>query len=143
MPDIEFFTKYIIVKTKKAGEYYDITQNLIDFSEATPIRTGLMIAYSLHTTTGVVINEGSDPGVGMDVSEVLWQLIPEGRNWHHTEETPLDAASHVKAQIIGNSVFLGIENGKLVLGPWQRVYFIEYNEPRERKVFVLLFGNKK
>ena len=98
------------------------------------------MAYSMHTTTGLVVNEGSDPGVGKDVSEILWNLIPEDRNWNHTEESPLDSAAHVKAQIIGNSLFLGIENNKLVLGTWQRVYFIEYIEERERKVYVIILG---
>ena len=102
--------------------------------------SGLLIAYSLHTTTGLVVNEGSDPGVGQDVSEIMWNLIPEERDWYHTEESPLDSAAHVKAQIIGNSILLGIKDNKLVLGTWQRVYFIEYIEAREREVFVSILG---
>jgi secondary thiamine-phosphate synthase enzyme len=126
MSNLEIKHTYITVMTQNAGEYYDITDD--------------MIAYSLHTTTGLVVNEGSDPGVGKDVSEILWKLVPESRNWKHTEESPLDSAAHVKAQLIGNSIFLGVEKGKIVLGEWQRVYFIEYIESRERKVFTMLLG---
>ncbi len=140
MADINFHTKYIDVQTKRAGEYYDITDDIIEFVKTSEVEKGLLMAYSLHTTTGLVVNEGSDPGVGKDVSEVLWELIPESRNWNHTEESPLDSAAHVKAQIIGNSVFLGIDEHSLVLGNWQRVYFVEYIEARDRKVFLVLFG---
>jgi len=140
MSNLEIKHTYITVMTQNAGEYYDITDDLIQFCKECNINTGLMIAYSLHTTTGLVVNEGSDPGVGKDVSEILWKLVPESRNWKHTEESPLDSAAHVKAQLIGNSIFLGVEKGKIVLGEWQRVYFIEYIESRERKVFTMLLG---
>lgn len=130
----------IKVKTKKAGDYYDITDDLLQFVEQNPLQHGLLVAYSLHTTTGLVVNEGSDPGVGKDVSEILWGLVPEERKWFHTEESPLDSAAHVKAQIIGNSILIGIKENKLVLGTWQRVYFIEYIEAREREVFVSILG---
>ena len=138
----QFNVKNTIIKvsTKKAGDYYDITDELIQFVSQNPLKNGLLIAYSLHTTTGLVLNEGSDPGVGQDVSEILWNLIPEERGWYHTEESPLDSAAHVKAQIIGNSILLGIKDNKLVLGTWQRVYFIEYIEAREREVFVSILG---
>ena len=140
MVNIKFHTKYIDVKTKQAGEYYDVTDNLIKFVKESKVKKGILMAYSLHTTTGLTVNEGSDPGVGKDVSEILWNLVPESRDWNHTEESPLDSAAHVKAQLIGNSIFLGIDDYSLVLGTWQRVYFIEYIEARDRKVFVTVFG---
>ncbi len=140
MVGIKFHTKYIEVKTKRAGEYYDITDDIIKFVKDSKIEKGLLMAYSLHTTTGLTVNEGSDPGVGKDVSEILWELIPESRDWNHTEESPLDSAAHVKAQIMGNSIFLGVDDSSLVLGTWQRVYFIEYIEARDRTVFLTLFG---
>ncbi|NHJ01541.1 MAG: YjbQ family protein [Candidatus Heimdallarchaeota archaeon] len=140
MQETEFKTKYISVKTLNAGEYYDVTDELSTFVKESGIQKGILIAYSLHTTTGLVVNEGSDPGVGKDVSQVLWELIPETRQWNHTEESPLDSAAHVKAQMIGNSIILGIDQSRLILGTWQRVYFIEYIEARERKVFVIIFG---
>jgi secondary thiamine-phosphate synthase enzyme len=140
MVGIKFHTKYIDVQTKQEGEYYDITDDLLEFVQNCKIKKGLLMAYSLHTTTGLTVNEGSDPGVGKDVSEVLRDLVPESRNWNHTEESPLDSAAHVKAQVIGNSIFLGVDASSLVLGTWQRVYFIEYIEARDRRVFVTLFG---
>ena len=140
MVDIKFHTEYISVETKKAGEYYDITDDIIEVVKHSKIQKGIVMAYSLHTTTGLTVNEGSDPGVGKDVSEVLWELIPESRDWNHTEESPLDSAAHVKAQIIGNSIFLGVNDNSLVLGTWQRVYFIEYIEARARQVFLVLLG---
>lgn len=140
MNGFKITSEYVTVNTQAAGEYYDITDNLQAIISDKKIQRGLLMAYSMHTTTGLVVNEGSDPGVGKDVSEILWNLIPEDRNWNHTEESPLDSAAHVKAQIIGNSLFLGIENNKLVLGTWQRVYFIEYIEERERKVYVIILG---
>ena len=140
MSQIKFKNSYLSVNTQQAGEYYDVTDDLILFVKDTRIEKGILMAYSLHTTTGLVVNEGSDPGVGKDVSQILWELIPENREWNHTEESPPDSAAHVKAQIIGNSIFLGIDNSQLVLGTWQRVYFIEYIEARERKIFVTAFG---
>ncbi len=140
MTGIKFHTEYIKVRTNQAGEYYDITDDIIKFVKSCKVKKGLLMAYSLHTTTGLTVNEGSDPGVGKDVSEVLWELIPESRKWNHTEESPLDSAAHVKSQIIGNSIFLGVDEWMPVLGTWQRVYFIEYIEARERQVFLVLLG---
>ena len=140
MVDIKFHTKYVDVKTKRAGEYYDITDELKNIVKDSKIEKGILMAYSLHTTTGLTVNEGSDPGVGKDVSEILWKLVAESRDWNHTEESPLDSAAHVKAQIIGNSIFLGVDDSSLILGTWQIIYFIEYIEARDRKVFVTVFG---
>jgi len=142
MSQLQIFTDYVVINTENAGAYHDITEDLQQIVTEKRIHSGILLAYSMHTTTGLVVNEGSDPGVGKDVSEILWGLVPENRVWNHIEESPLDSAAHVKAQMIGNSIFLGIDEMKLVLGTWQRVYFIEYIEARERKVFVSVIGNK-
>ena len=126
--------KQVHLETKKRSELLDITQQ-IKIMIPKDLDTGLCVIFVPHTTAGITINEGADPNVQDDIIVQLDQLVP----WHqpffrHSEG---NSAAHIKASLMGSSVSILIENGQLKLGTWQRVFFTEFDGPRQRKICVL------
>jgi len=123
----------ISVSTKSRNAMVDITSEVQRCIKEFAIKDGICLVYVPHTTAGVTINEGADPDVCRDILEKLSQLVPHGRGYHHTEG---NADSHVKATLVGSSIMVIVDDGRLVLGTWQRIFFCEFDGPRNRKVFV-------
>ena len=121
------------VRTSSKVELIDITHKVEEVVEKNHIRSGVITIYVPHTTAGVTINENADPLVREDIIKELNKVIPFDDNYSHLEG---NAAAHIKASIIGCSETILIENGSLVLGTWQGIYFCEFDGPRTRKVIV-------
>jgi len=117
------------VVSKKRNEMIDITGEVQNVVNEEKIKNGLVVVYIPHTTAGVTINEGADPSVQRDVIETLNKMVPESGDYHHSEG---NSDAHVKASIIGSSVNVLVENGRLVLGTWQHIFFYEGDGPRSR-----------
>lgn len=96
---------------------------------------GHAVVYVPHTTAAVTINEGADPSVQHDITNFLSELIPARAGFTHAEG---NSDSHIKSSLVGNTVHLIIENGRLVLGTWQAIFFCEFDGPRNRKVYLSL-----
>ena len=94
---------------------------------------GICVVYVPHTTAGITINEGADPAVCRDITDKLNDLVPANAGYRHMEG---NADSHIKASLMGSSVSVIFENGRLALGTWQKIFFCEFDGPRSRKVFV-------
>src|SRR5262245_60313820 len=90
-------------------------------------RSGILQIYVPHTTAGICINEGYDPDVVFDVAHVLQRLVPETGGYRHAEG---NSDAHVKAILVGSSVTVPVQAGKLALGRWQEVFFCEFDGPR-------------
>ena len=86
-----------------------------------------------HTTAGITINEGADPDVIRDMTMELNKIVPLEDGYRHAEG---NSAAHIKASMMGSSAEVMIENGKLVLGTWQAIFFCEFDGPRTRRVLV-------
>jgi secondary thiamine-phosphate synthase enzyme len=86
-----------------------------------------------HTTAGITINEGADPAVCYDIIERLDELVPRGYKYRHLEG---NADSHIKSTIVGTSISIIVDKGRLILGTWQRIFFCEFDGPRTRKVYI-------
>jgi len=99
---------------------------------------GLVNIYVPHTTAAVTINEGADPAVRSDILSYLGELVPESGSYTHVEG---NSDSHIKSSFIGNSISVIIENGKMILGTWQAIFFCEFDGPRSRKVYLKLIKN--
>jgi secondary thiamine-phosphate synthase enzyme len=111
----------------------DITSSVQKEVSNTGIQDGICAVYVPHTTAAITINEGADPDVCEDIMAKLSELVPAHRAYRHTEG---NADSHIKASLMGNSLSVLIENGRLVLGTWQKIFFCEFDGPRSRKVYV-------
>jgi len=124
------------IKTRQRSEIVDVTDAIRRLVRQNNIRDGMAICYVPHTTAAVTINENYDPDVKHDVLRKLDELIPKTETYYQHDEGNSD--SHVKTSLVGNSTIVLVEQGDLVLGRWQGVYFCEFDGPREREMYVKL-----
>jgi secondary thiamine-phosphate synthase enzyme len=127
------------VKTKSRTELIDITAQIAEQVKQSGAREGLCMLYVPHTTGAVTINESADPSVRGDIQMVLNQIVPWEANYKHLEG---NSPAHVKATLVGASELVAIENGALVLGTWQGIFFCEFDGPRTRKIHVRILEAK-
>ena len=120
------------VRTTAREAMVDITPQLQGLLEADGARSGIMTVYTPHTTTGLTINEGADPDVCRDILAHLRRLVPQDSGFRHAEG---NSDAHIKAAIFGSSLQIIIDEGRLVLGTWQRVFLGEFDGPRTRTVW--------
>ena len=111
----------------------DITREVQSAASELGIKNGVLSVFVPHTTAGITINENADPDVTADIIQALERAVPWQAGYRHTEG---NAAAHVKASLMGSSVQVMVENGRLRLGTWQAVYFCEFDGPRSRDVWV-------
>jgi len=123
----------IKVQTSSRNQLIDITRLIRD--KVPSNFSGLAFAYVPHTTAGITINEGADPSVRSDILDRLSELVPYGARYKHTEG---NADSHIKSSLVGSSIGVIVDNGELMLGTWQALFFCEFDGPRSRRVFVEL-----
>jgi len=124
---------YINVKSRSRIEFIDITSMVQDVVKGAEIAEGVCFLYVPHTTAGITINEGADPSVQRDILNTLNRLAPHEMNYLHREG---NADAHIKSTLVGSSVNVIIEGGRLVLGTWQAIFFCEFDGPRHRRVTV-------
>ena len=130
--------KTIEIDTKSREEIVDITEEVRKVVEN---KSGLLFVFSTHTTTGVTINE-AETGLLKDLLRKLSDLVPHNAGYIH-DRIDTNADAHIKASILGNSVFIPVENGRLMLGTWQRILFVEFDGPRRRRVHVIFYETEK
>ncbi len=126
-------TRTIEVQTSQHTQLKKITVEVEKVVADAGCKSGICYVYVPHTTAGVLINEGDDPDVARDIEATLDRLVPEARTYRHAEG---NADSHIKAALVGSSVTVFIENGRLALGRWQAIFFCEFDGPRRREVRV-------
>lgn len=131
--------KRLDIRTNKRNELVDITHGIRRLVRESGVKEGICVIFCPHTTAGLTINENADPSVRIDISEHLSLLVPENKNYKHLEG---NADSHIKSVIVGQSLSLIIENGDIVLGTWQGVFFCEFDGPRNRYVLVKILRDQ-
>jgi secondary thiamine-phosphate synthase enzyme len=122
------------VKTRSRSEMIDVTDRVRQAVAEAGVRDGMVIVYVPHTTAAATINENADPDVRHDMLRKLEELVPKDEPYYQHGEGNSD--SHVKTSLVGNSVTVLIEAGRLVLGTWQGIYFCEFDGPRQRTMQV-------
>lgn len=123
----------LTVHTRTQTELVDITARVRQAVTASGVRSGLCLVAAPHTTAGITINEGADPSVAADLLMVLNRMVPWKADYHHLEG---NSAAHVKSTLVGASQTIAVEEGDLVLGTWQGIFFCEFDGPRRRSVHV-------
>lgn len=124
----------LTVRSRHQSELIDISNEIRSVVNSRGIRNGLLLVYVPHTTAGVTINENADRTVVHDILADLERLFPQRQSYYRHGEG--NSASHMKASVMGSSVHVMIEDGTLVLGTWQGIFFCEFDGPRTRKVHV-------
>ncbi|MBN1474996.1 MAG: YjbQ family protein [Syntrophaceae bacterium] len=129
----------IKVQTTSKSEIIDITSLVQNHIKKEKISKGICVVFVPHTTAGVTINENADPDVTRDILASLERAVPFNANYRHAEG---NSAAHVKASLVGSSQLILIENGRLLLGTWQSIFFCEFDGPRARKMLVSVIANQ-
>lgn len=127
----------ITLETKGFTDIVDITHDLNNMVQVHAIKTGQMLAYTQGSTSSIMSME-YEPGLIKDFPEILEKLIPMNQKYHHDEKwNDGNGYAHLRASIIGNHINIPIMDGELLLGTWQNVVLIDFdNKPRTRQVFV-------
>jgi secondary thiamine-phosphate synthase enzyme len=123
----------IQIKTPAHSAAVDITGAVSAKLKENGIQNGICLVYVPHTTAGVIINEGADPDVIDDVLNTLDKMVPWRGGYRHSEG---NSAAHMKSILVGGSVQVIIESGRLVLGTWEKIFLCEFDGPRTRKVHI-------
>jgi secondary thiamine-phosphate synthase enzyme len=121
------------LKTNSQTEFLEITDLIRKFISQSKITDGICQIFIPHTTAGVTINENADPTVKKDILKELNKIIPFDDNYLHFEG---NSAAHIKSSLIGPSLSVIVQDGKLMLGTWQGIFFCEFDGPRSRKIWV-------
>ncbi|MFQ5655942.1 MAG: secondary thiamine-phosphate synthase enzyme YjbQ [Candidatus Methylomirabilales bacterium] len=125
------------VRTEKREGLYDITSEVQRALDTAGVSEGICHIYVPHTSAAVLVQEMDDPAIGRDMVVHLRRLFPREGPYEHNDG---NADAHLKAAMIGNSVTVFIERGKLCLGTWQGIFFCEFDGPRTREVWIKVQG---
>jgi len=125
------------LKTGSRTEFVDITNQVQAGVSASGIEDGLVYVYVPHTTAAVTINEGADPAVQRDILAIFNSVVPSDFGYLHREG---NSPAHIKTSLVGPGVLVIIEEGRLRLGTWQRIFFCEFDGPRTRSVWIKAVG---
>jgi len=118
-------------------DFYNITPQVREAVAKSGVSSGVVVVFCPHTTAGITINENADPDVVHDLLIGLNKAFPDRAEFQHGEG---NSSAHLKASAMGSSATIIIENGKLLLGTWQGIYFTEFDPPRNRKFYVKVVG---
>jgi len=127
------------IRTTRGEEIVDITARVREAVRTAGVADGLAIIFVPHTTAGITINENADPDVKADLLMTLRKAVPDTLSYAHGEG---NSPAHVKASLVGSSVTVVIEGGKLQLGTWQGICFCEFDGPRTRHVWVKILATR-
>ena len=128
----------IEVNTRRRQEFQDITAEVQRIIRENGFQDGLCYLFCPHTTAGLTLNENWDPTVRQDIGMVLDELVPQRPDFRHREG---NSPAHIKTSLVGSSLALFVEEGKLLLGTWQGVFLAEFDGPRRRRVLVKLLSD--
>ncbi len=123
----------ISIRTQRRTQFLDVTREIQSWVSSIGLKSGVVTVFVPHTTAGITINENADPDVTFDIGATLESVVPWHGGYRHSEG---NAAAHVKASIMGSSVQIIVEDGRLQLGTWQAVYFCEFDGPRSRNLWI-------
>ena len=125
--------RYLEVKSRTRTELVDITADVRDLLRKANINNGVCHIFVLHTTAGIMVNEGADPAVQRDINSFLSKMVPMDHYFTHSEG---NSDAHIKSALVGTCQTILIESGKPLLGTWQSIYFCEFDGPRARRVAI-------
>ena len=133
------FTEYLWFETRTKQEFVRITDQIADIVTKSAVAEGLVLISPMHITAAVYVNDWED-GLIHDFQEWLETLAPAGRDYRHHQTGEDNADAHLKRTLMGHQVTLPITKGKLDLGPWEQVFYAEFDGRRRKRVVVKVIG---
>ena len=133
------FTDYLTLNTKQRREYVNITGKVEAAVLKSGVAEGFCLVSAMHITAGVIVND-DEPGFRSDLTGMLDRLAPEGEDYahHHTGED--NGEAHLRNILVGHQVVLPVTDGRLDLGPWEQVFYAEFDGQRRKRVVVKIIG---
>lgn len=128
--------KTIAIETPKGDSLTDITTRVREAVNECQVASGICFVFVPHTTAGITINSYLDPNTARDIVHDVRRLVPTRTDFEHIFDTPADAAGHIKATLVGQCELLFVEDGALVLGDSQGLFFFDFDGPRRRRVLI-------
>jgi len=132
-------TEYLWFNTKKHREFINITEEVRDVVERSQIREGFVLVSAMHITAGVYVND-AESGLIADIEEWLEQLAPYRRDYRHHATGETNADAHLKSLLVHHEVVVPITSGDLDFGPWQQIYYAEFDGQRRKRVIIKAIG---
>ena len=132
-------TEYLTFNTKEEREYINITDQVAGAVGKSGVREGLCLVSAMHITAGVYVND-DEPGFRHDLTEMLERVAPAGADYKHHETGETNGDAHLKNMLTGYQVVLPVTKGELDLGPWQQVFYAEFDGRRRKRLVVKVIG---
>ncbi len=132
-------TEYLWFNTKKHREYINITGDVETILKKSEIKEGMILVSAMHITAAVYVNDAED-GLIEDIDEWVDRLAPYRKDYRHHLTGESNGDSHLKSLLIHHEVIVPVTNGKLDFGPWQQIYYAEFDGQRKKRVIVKVMG---
>lgn len=136
---MKFATEYLWFYTKKRREYINITGEVEKLLQKSGIKEGMILVSAMHITAGVYVNDAED-GLIQDIDEWLEHLAPFKSNYRHHKTGEDNGDAHLKSLLVHHEVIIPVTEGKLDLGPWQQIYYAEFDGMRKKRVLIKAMG---
>ena len=133
-------TEYLTFNTSKRREYINITPEVESALEKSRIREGMILVSAMHITAGVYVND-AESGLIQDIDKWANDLAPLGQDYLHHRTGEDNGDAHLKNLLIGSQVVLPITEGRIDFGPWQQVYYAEFDGRRNKRVIIKIIGD--
>jgi secondary thiamine-phosphate synthase enzyme len=137
--EMKSHTEYLWFETKKKREYINITPQVEDALAKSGIQEGMTLVSAMHITAGVYVND-AESGLIQDIDEWLQKLAPEGPDYRHHRTRETNGDAHLKNLLVGHEVIIPVTEGRLDFGPWQQVYYAEFDGRRKKRLIVKIIG---
>ena len=132
-------TTYLWFNTKRHREYLNITPQVQAFATQSGIQEGFVLVSAMHITASIYVND-DESGLIEDIEELLQRLAPEGPDYHHHRTGETNGDAHLKRLLIGHQATIPITKGTLDLGPWEQIYYAEFDGRRRKRVVLKIIG---
>ncbi len=136
---MQSYTEYLTFNTKKRREYINITAQVAEALAKSGIKEGLALVSAMHLTAGVYIND-NEAGLIRDIDEMLERLAPFRADYNHHRTGEDNGDAHLKNMLVGHQVLIPVTKGKLDFGPWQQVFYAEFDGRRPKRVVIKIIG---
>lgn len=136
---MQFHTEYLIFNTAKHREYINITPKVEAALKKSGIQEGMILVSAMHITAGVWVNDAEE-GLLADIDEWLEHLAPFRRDYRHHRTGETNGDSHLKSLLVHHQVIVPVTKGKLDFGPWQQIYYAEFDGQRSKRVIIKVMG---
>ncbi len=133
------YTHYLWFNTQKHREYVNITRDVNEVLRKSGIKEGMILVSAMHITAAIYVND-AESGLIQDIEEWLQKLAPEGPDYNHHRTGEVNGDAHLKSLLMHHQVIIPVTKGQMDFGPWQQVYYAEFDGQRRKRIIIKVMG---